>query len=341
MKERLIRPFATGSGQEMGVFARIPTDLTGLTVFVLGAATLLAVVDVTSPVIRAFVGFPLLFLAPGYAIVSILFPRGVRADRDETLPVVGRTETVTETERVALSFGLSFAVLPLLGLGIAATSWQYTTSVVVWTVSGFVLAAILLAAVRRARVSPADRYRFELLRKLGALRAAIFDTRSSTTTAINLLLVVSMVIALTSVGYALAAPQDDEQYTDLRLLTETDDGEYVAGDLPDSVESGESIPLIVTVENQEGEHQEYTAVVQEQWVDDGEVLERTELRQIDYTLGDGTTGHGDRTVTPDADAGEVRIAVMLFDDEVPETPTTDDAYRYTHFWIEIEDDDLE
>uniref|UniRef100_UPI00366BD4DC DUF1616 domain-containing protein n=1 Tax=Cryptosporangium minutisporangium TaxID=113569 RepID=UPI00366BD4DC len=170
---------------------------------------------------------------------------------------------------------LSFAVLPLLGLAMAAIGWQYTTAAVVWSVTGFVLLAIAVATVPRARVSSAERYRFELGRKLGALRAGLFDSRASVT-AINLVLVVSMVGAAAAVGYALVAPQNDEQYTDLRLLTETDDGEYVAGDLPDTVDCDESIPLVVTVENQEGDHEEYTAVVQEQWVDDGDVLERTE-----------------------------------------------------------------
>lgn len=345
MKERLIRtvrPLAAGVGR--GAFAaRIPTDLAALAGFVLVASVLLTVVDVASPVVRVAVGVPFLFLAPGYAIVSVLFPRKPGDERaTETLPIVGQTGAVTETERAALAFGLSFAILPLLGLGIAAAGGEFTTSTVVWTVTVAVLIGAVLAALRRTRVSPHERYQFELGRKLEAIRTAILGTRSSTATAVNVLLVVSMLVALTSVGYALAAPQSGEQYTDLRLLTEGDDGEYVAGDLPGEVEPGESIPLTIAVENQEGESMEYTVVVQEQWVSDGQVLERTELRQIEYSLGDGATGHGDRTVTPTADAGEVRIAVMLFDDDVPDEPTVDDAYRSTHFWTEIDDSpDLE
>ncbi|SFB93027.1 Uncharacterized membrane protein [Halobiforma haloterrestris] len=345
MKERLIRTVRPlGVGRRP--FAGVPTDLVGLTGFALAAATLLAVVDVSSPVVRAAVGAPLLFLAPGYAVVSALFPRARGAGVDTGTDtdggdgsLIGQTGSPTDVERPALAFGLSFAVLPLLGLGIAALSWRFETTTIVGTVTGFVLVTTAFAAVRRIRVAPRDRYCLGLGGKLRRLRAAIFGSRSLAATAINLVLVVSVLLALTSVGYGLAAPQDGERYTDLRLLTEDESGEYVVGDHADSVEPGESIPVTVAVENQEGESMEYTVVVQEQWVaEDGTVLERNDLRRVDYSVADGATALGDREVTPEAESGEVRIAVMLFDGDAPEDPTTDDAYRHAHFWVEIEDE---
>jgi len=105
-------------------------------------------------------------------------------------------------------------------------------------------------------------------------------------------------------------------YTELALYSEDEDGELVAGALPSEVEPGESIPLTVSIENQEGDQQRYTVVVQEQVIEDGEVVERTELRRIDATVSDGATASGERSVTPTAGPGEtVRISMLLYQGE--------------------------
>ncbi|SIS00663.1 DUF1616 domain-containing protein [Natronorubrum thiooxidans] len=332
---RTFRPFATvGLGPTL---ARIPTDLVGVAGFVAVATLLLAVVDVASPVVRAIVGFPLLFLAPGYAMVSVLFPRESPIEATDSTPLIGQTRDVTDVERAALAFGLSVALLPLLGLVIAALSWGFTTSTVVATVGGFVLVGVAIAAVRRARIPLQDRYRFQLGRLLGAVRAAIFGSGSAAHTAVNVVLVVSLLLALTSVGYALVSPQQGEQYTSLQLLTEDESGDLVAG-TPSTVEPGDSIAFTTGIENQEGHEQEYTVVVQEQWLEDGDVFERTELQRTEHSVSAGETLTVDRDVTPTAESGTVRIAVLLYDDAVPETPTTDNAYRDGYFWIEIGED---
>lgn len=341
MKDRSsqsLQPFAAVRQGSKRVVAHTPIDLVGLTGFVVVAAALLAVIDVSSPIVRATVGFPLLFLAPGYATVSLLFPRDAPARESADGGVIGQTLHVSDVERAALAFGLSVGLVPLLGLAIAAVAGTFTTTTVVTAVSAYALVGTWAASIRRIRVPRDERYQFGLVAKLGAVRDAIVDTDSTTHTAVNVVLVVSVLLALSSVGYAFAAPQQGETYTELRLLTEDDSGDLVAADYPDAVESGESVPLTIGVENREGEEMTYTAVVQEQWLTDGEVIERTEHDRIDYRLGQGETGHSQPEITPEADSGEVRIAVLLYAGEVPEDPTTDNAYRYGYVWTEIDDD---
>ena len=335
---RTFRPFAAVGLDIKHLFARIPSDLVGVAGFVAVATILLTAVDVASPVVRAAVGFPLLFLAPGYAMVSVLFPRTSPIETTESTPLLGQTWDVTDVERVALAFGLSFALLPLLGLVIAFFSWGFTTSTVVGTVSSFVLAGVAIATIRRFRVPVRDRYQFRLGRTLGALRTAIFGTGSTVHTAVNVVLVVSMLLALTSVGYAFVSPQQGEQYTDLQLLTEDDSGELVAAGYPSDIEPGESMSFTTAIENQEGQDKDYTVVIQEQWINDGDVSERTELQRTEHSVSDGVTETDEQNVTPNAESGNVRIAVLLYDDEVPETPTTDNAYRHGYFWTEIGED---
>ncbi|TYT63486.1 DUF1616 domain-containing protein [Natrialba swarupiae] len=318
--------------------ARLPMDLIGVAGFVVVAALLLAIVDTGSAVLRIVVGFPLLLFVPGYATVAALFPRTAADGRRETnsRPLIDR-RSVTDGERVALAFGLSLAILPLLGLVIAAASWEYSTSVAVGVVCVYALSVACIGAIRRLRVPTEQRYRLNLMRRASALHAAVFETKSPVHTAVNVALVVAMLVALTTVGYALVAPQDGERYTSLEILTEDDDGELVA-DPPSEVDSGEELSFVVGIENREGEEMEYTVVVQEQWVSDDGVIDRHEHDRIEAQVSDGETAYGDREITTEATGGDVRIAVLLYEDDAPSNPTTDNAYRYGYFWTEIVDD---
>ncbi|WP_083902424.1 DUF1616 domain-containing protein [Natronorubrum sulfidifaciens] len=337
---RTFRPFVAADTETTHLRDRIPIDLVGVTGFVVIAAVLLAVVDVSSPVVRATVGIPLLFLAPGYVTVAALFPRASPVDPMQSTLLIGQTRDVTDVERAALAFGMSVALLPLLGLLITALSWAFTTTTVVGTVSGFVLAGVVIATGRRTRQPVHERYQFRLGRKLGAVRAAIFGTGSTVHTVVNLVLVFSLLLALTSVGYALVAPQQQgEQYTSLQLLTENESGELVAGGSPGAVEPDEPISFTTAIENQEEQEMEYTVVIQEQWLEDGSVFDRTEVQRTDHRVSAGDTLTTDRDVTPNAESGTVRIAVLLYEtDDVPETPTTDNAYRYGYLWIDVTPD---
>ncbi|RQG90185.1 DUF1616 domain-containing protein [Natrarchaeobius halalkaliphilus] len=339
MKDRSTRtfqPFTTVRQGSKHLAARLPTDLAGVVGFVALAVVLLAVIDVGSILARAAIGFPLLFFVPGYVTVAALFPRG-GPDHESGSPVSIDRCGVSPLERVALAFGLSVAILPLLGL-VIAVAWGFSAGVVVATVAGYATVVAWIGAIRRLRVPTSERYRFSLVPTVETARARIFDTRSSFHAAVNVVLVASLIVALTTVGYALVAPQQGEQYTGLEILTENDAGELVT-EHPDEVVASEPFELTIGVENREGQDAEYTVVVQEQWISDDTVIERNELQRIDFAVSDGDTAHGDRDVTPVAEGGDVRIAVLLYEgDDVPETPTTENAYRYGYFWTEIVDE---
>lgn len=337
MKDFLIQPFAAVRRRSKRLVTGVPTDLVGVAGFVVIATVLVTVVDVSSPLIRAAIGLPLLFFVPGYVTVSALFPRRSPA-RDATADgrlLPRQAVAMSDVERAALSFGVSFALLPLLALVVAATPWGYTGPVVVATVACFAVIGAGVAAVRRLSVPAADRYSVAFDRRLEAARAAIFDAESSLLVAVNVALVLAVVLALTTAGYAFVSPQDGEQYTSLRLLTENESGELVASGYPSEIESGESIPLVIGVENREDRSLNYTVVVQEQRLENDSVVERTELQRFSRRVGEGATEYADRNVTPTADEGTVRISVLLYADGVPETPTHENAYRHAYFWTTV------
>ena len=59
-------------------------------------------------VIRVVLGLPLVLFFPGYTLLSALFPR---------------RKSLNDIERFALSFGISIAVVPLIGLALNYTPW--------------------------------------------------------------------------------------------------------------------------------------------------------------------------------------------------------------------------
>ena len=96
-------------------------------IWILILTALLAVVILLLPdsALRVILGLPFLLFFPGYTLIAALFPK--KSDLDGI-------------ERVALSFGLSIAVVPLLGLGLNYTPWGIRLYPVLITVIAFILA---------------------------------------------------------------------------------------------------------------------------------------------------------------------------------------------------------
>jgi len=90
-----------------------------------------------SPV-RIILGLPLVLFLPGYALIAALFPR--KDDFDAI-------------ERVALSFGLSIAITPLLGLALNYTPFGIRLAPVLIVLSVFTISLAICAYVRRSRIT--------------------------------------------------------------------------------------------------------------------------------------------------------------------------------------------
>ncbi|MFC1944193.1 DUF1616 domain-containing protein [Chloroflexota bacterium] len=106
---------------------------------ILALAAVLAVLAVPLSWLRLVLGFPLLVLLPGYALVAALFPR-----KDVLSPV----------ERVSLSLGLSIAATVLIGLGLGYSPWGIGLHSLLISEVLFILLMSALAWYLRGRVFP-------------------------------------------------------------------------------------------------------------------------------------------------------------------------------------------
>jgi len=360
---------------------RLPADLAAVAAFVLATvgAVLLPVVSETP--LRVVLGLPFVLFVPGYALVAALFPeRGpdraedegndagsARGDGSDAGPRNADDEGgIDGIERVALSFGTSIAVVPLIGLVLNFTPFGIRLVPIVASVSAFTLGATAVAAQRRWNLPPEERFHVPYREWLRAGRAELFEPEDRTDAALNVLLAASVLLAVGSVGYAVAVPKQGEAFTELYLLTETDDGELVADDYPTEFVRGEAQSLVVGIGNQEHEPVNYTVVVELQRVEvrtvsngtDGpsggragtgdanttvtpvnrtvvEVLEERRVNTFRTRLEHNRTWQLRHQVAPRMTGERLRLAYLLYEGPAPPEPTVDNAYREVHLWVNV------
>ena len=353
----------------------LPADLAA--VLALVALTNLAVVlpVVNDSPVRVVVGLVFVLFVPGYAFVAALFPEAgepptaADADDGEGPAPDGngngnglQDRGIDGIERTALSFGLSIAIVPLIGLALNFTPFGIRLVPILVSISGFTLIATVIAHQRRKELPADERFQVPYREWVAAGRSELFDPESTVDAALNVVLVIAIVLATSSVVYAVAVPQQGEQFTEFYVLTENESGDLVAAGYPSELTADEPEPIQVGVENNEYEELEYTVVIQLQEVEFREnesataagsnetartvnetaVTQRTELDRYSTTLPHNESDIQRRTLSINGETAAAyegkgrRVKFLLYREEVPVEPTTENAYRDLHLWVEVQ-----
>lgn len=134
-------------------------------------------------------------------------------------------------------------------------------------------------------------------------------------------------------------PSTGESFSEFYLLAEEKDGELVADDYPTEFVAGESRSLVVGIGNQEHRTTAYTVVVELNRVqiqdNSTQVLDEERLRTFETRLAHNETWERPHTVTPELTGEILRLTYLLYREEPPENPTTDNAYRELHLWVNV------
>jgi len=152
-------------------------------------------------------------------------------------------------------------------------------------------------------------------------------------------LAVAVVVSIGGVAYATAVPGNQEQFTELYLLTDDGSGDLVAADYPTAFTAGEPRSQYVGVTNREGETVSYTLLVEIQRVtvtnDSIRVREREPLRQFDPQLADGERWRRNHTVAPTMTGERLRLTYLLYRGSPPDRPTVDNADQHAYTWVDV------
>lgn len=314
---------------------RVPIDLGGVI-----ALTVLTVLSVFLPTIqetplRFIFGLPFILFLPGYAFIAVLFPE---QSGQPSAKRVAESNRISLIERIALAFVMSTAIVPLIGLALTFTRWGIRLTPIVLSVSTFTIVCTIAAVIRRRELPPREQFSVPHRKWADRARTGLFMSNDQINP-LNIALALSILLAVVSVGFAVAVPQVGEPFTEFYLLTE-DEGKLVTDGYSEEFVQGEPSSMTVGIENQEYETVEYTVVVQLERIG-GEVIEREELDRFHRTLEHEETWHAEHELTPTMTGENLRLSYLLYKGEPPEEPTKENSYRDLHLWITVENSDAE
>lgn len=158
---------------------------------------ILAVSFFPSNVLRIILGIPFLLFFPGYILMAALFPR---------------REQIHAVERVALSFGISITIVPLIGLILNYSPWGIRLEPVLYSVSSFILATSIIAWLRRRRLPGQEQ--LILTFRLGIPSWGM----SAKERTLSVVLVFAILAAVGILGYVVATPKTTEKFTEFYIL---------------------------------------------------------------------------------------------------------------------------
>lgn len=302
--------------------------------------------------VRAVLGFLAVLLAPGYALVSALFPR--RRGAPGLFPEIGRgggsdtvpgdgagdspeTGAVTVVERLVLAVGLSVCLVPLIGLGVHFGPVEIRSETFLGAVGTATVTLAAVAAVRRFLVPPDVRF---TPRYAGVASDAWGHLeRDGSGSVPTLLLVVGLVVAVGGIGVAVVDTESGERFTEFSLTTQDPEtGESVAGGYPEEIAYGETGAVQVGIANEEGETMQYTVAVYLQSFDgSGAVGETHRLDTFAVTVEHGESVELDHEISPEMAGEDLKVSYHLYvgTPRVHGEPRPEESYRTVHFWIDV------
>jgi uncharacterized membrane protein len=305
----------------------VPGDLVAVAAFTAATLACVYVPVLNESFLRILFGVAMVLFIPGYALIAALFP--AKGDLDGI-------------ERVALSFGLSIAVVPLIGLALNYTPWGIRLDPILASLTVFTLAMTLVAWYRRLLLPAGDRFAVPARAMIASARAELYDPEASRfDRALSVVLVLSIVAAVATTAYVIAVPKEGEHFTEFYILGPGGK----AADYPTDFPAGSTQSLIIGVGNHEYREIPYT-------------VEALALNQTFDPVTNTSTVHAaeslDRFVltVPHNETRELpwefsipspeynRIEFLLFNETVPGDDVVGEerinaSYRDLHLWVRV------
>jgi uncharacterized membrane protein len=286
---------------------KFPSDLLFVAGLVILTDIFVFVPPLSESLIRTALCLPLVLFLPGYALIAVLFPE--------------KTE-LEGLERVAISIGLSVAVVPLIGLGLNFTSWGIKEVPLLISLSLFTLLLSGLAYARR-RGLPEDRV-FEVSFKTSArnlVNEVLKNPESKTESTLKIFLIISFLVLVGAFGYVTVMPHEDESFTEFYVLGP----QKMADNYKTEFVQGENGTYIIGITNNEHKTMNYTMEVR---LDNRSLPLPKELANI--RLAHNTTLEEPLVITPSIEGKNLKLEFLLFNETEKVVP-----YRDLYFWITV------
>ena len=178
--------------------------------------------------IRPIIGVIVVFFVPGYALIAALFPN---------------KKGINNSQRIALSLGLSVAVVPAMLLILSYWFGMNLGSFLV-PLALFIVICTAIAEVRRRALPQAERFSVKIP-QIQIVEKTFSGSKSRVDKLLSVILVLSVVTLALTLGYTLAFPNPGEKFTEFYILgTNSTIGSYAT-----QYQLGEQKPVTVCIVN--------------------------------------------------------------------------------------------
>jgi uncharacterized membrane protein len=281
-------------------------DLKLILLFTIVTLAFIYVPVINDTIIRSALGLVMILFIPGYALIAALFP--------------GKSD-IDGIERAALSFGLSIAVVPLIGLGLNFTPWGIRLDPIIVCLTIFTIICVLAANWRRHAISKEERFSVDFKKAYVDARADVFDDKSGLDKALTIILILSILLSIAMVAYVVAVPKQGEKFTEFYILGSGGK----ADNYPTNFHLNDTKPVIVGVANHEYRNVTYDLVIS---LNDS--IRTTQLYTEQLTLADNQTLEKSINLTPDRTGTNMMMEFQLYADGNMTAP-----YRELHLWVNV------
>mgnify|MGYP000927928729 CR=1 FL=1 len=286
---------------------KVPSDLVIVMGLVLLTDIFVLTPGINETLIRNVLGLPLVLFLPGYSLIAALFP--AKSDLDGI-------------ERVALSFGLSIAVVPLIGLGLNYTPWGIRIHPILISLSTFTFIMCGLAYLRRAKLPESEVFDISFRATALSLKNEIMgSSESKLDKALTVFLIFSILLSVVTLAYVVLSPKEGEHFTEFYLLGP----EGKADNYPTKYILGENGTVIVGVVNHEYSPVNYTMEIK---LENKSMFLQENLKHI--TLAHNETWEEPVILTPEFEGKNMKLQFLLFNETDKSLP-----YRDLHLWIDV------
>lgn len=292
-----------GGEEEINTRKSLQIDLVAAVLLSILVLVFTLVPPLDSLPVRVPLGLLMVLFLPGYTLIAALFPK---------------KEDLDGIERVALSFGMSIAVVPLIGLALNYTPWGIRLTPVVISLVVFTVAMSAAAYVRRLNLPPEERFALELGKDWDLIKKEVSgDDKSRLDKALTVILIITIIISISALIYVIVTPKQGEKFTEFYILGPGGK----AYDYPTNVSAGNKSTVIVGVVNHEYANVNYTMMLS---------LDNTTFMTQNLTLQDNQTREQEVNYVLSKPGNEQKLEFLLFKESNFTAP-----YRDLHLWVNV------
>lgn len=307
--------------------ANIARDLVLIAVWMAAAVLFIYVPVLNQSLLRVVFALPMILFIPGYVLIAALFP--------------GKEE-LDGIERLALSFGLSIAVVPLIGLVLNYTPWGIRLDPIVVSLVIFTSAMLIIAQYRRSLLPADKRFVVPFQAMVEGIRSELFEPgQSRLDRALSVILIIAIVAAIGTTIYVIVVPKEGEKFTEFYILGPGGK----AADYPTRFPVGEEQSLIIGIGNHEYRNVTYTVetilvnMTFDPSTNTSSINAWRPLDSFTATLPHNETREFPYNFSVD-DRQFNRLQFLLFNETVPAASVTGQdrinaSYRDLHLWITV------